>query len=233
MNPRRASGPVVSTERLIQRGCASPWVRPGTRSRSLPGESVPLTHVDLHGHLSPGVGGCQAAERPHGHRAEPEWDAGRCRTLCAGDVIVARLAVSRFCLQGTALQRNLLASFGSGSKFFFRISWSFINTLTFWPTSWFAVFYRVKVASFSHPIFFWLKCRISRSVPGLLLGSLTLSGLTSSAATEKSILVQMVATQGSHGNDTLTQLSCGQFHSSCSWCPPSRSCSRCTGTWGR
>lgn len=114
---------------------------------------------------------------------------------------MARLAASRFCLQGMALQNQPIWKIGS--KFYFRISWSFINTLTFWPTSWLAVFYRVKIASFSHPIFFWLKCRVSRSVPGLLLGSLILSGLTSSSATEKSILVQTVATQSSHGNDTL------------------------------
>ncbi|XP_059964796.1 taste receptor type 2 member 134-like [Mesoplodon densirostris] len=118
-------------------------------------------------------------------------------------MIVACLAVSWFCLQGLALQNNLLTSFGFGSKFYFKISWSFINTLTLWLTSWLAVFYCVKIASFSHPIFFWLKWRTSRSVLQLLLGSLILSGLTSSSATEKSILVQVVATQSSHGNDTL------------------------------
>ena len=117
---------------------------------------------------------------------------------------VACPAASRFRPQGMALQNNLLTSFGFGSRFYFRISWSFINTLTFWLTTWLAVFYCVKIASFSHPIFFWLKRRIPRSVSQLLLGSRILSGLTVvSSATDKSILVQMVATQGSHGNDTL------------------------------
>lgn len=68
----------LSTEQLIWRGRASPWVCPSTRSRSLPGEGAPLAHVEVHGHLSPGVGGCQAAERPHSHRAGMLDAAGRC-----------------------------------------------------------------------------------------------------------------------------------------------------------
>ncbi|KAB0396004.1 hypothetical protein E2I00_013412 [Balaenoptera physalus] len=117
---------------------------------------------------------------------------------------VARPAASRFRPQGMALQNNLLTSFGFGSRFYFRIPCSFINTLTFWLTTWLAVFYCVKIASFSHPIFFQLKRGIPRSASQLLLGSRILSGLTVvSSATEKSILAQMVATQGSHGNDTL------------------------------
>ena len=44
MNPRRASGPAVSTEWLIQRRCASPWVCPSPRSKvSL--EEVPPSPV--------------------------------------------------------------------------------------------------------------------------------------------------------------------------------------------
>ncbi|TEA25144.1 hypothetical protein DBR06_SOUSAS1010018, partial [Sousa chinensis] len=53
----------------------------------------------------------------------------------------------------------------------------FINSLTFWLTAWLATFYCVKISFFSHPIFFGLKLRISRSVPRLLLGSLILSAL--------------------------------------------------------
>ena len=62
----------------------------------------------------------------------------------------------------------------------------------------------MKISFFSHPIFFGLKWRISRSVPRLLLGSLILSGLVVIPLdTGNTILVQMVAAQSSHGNNTL------------------------------
>uniref|UniRef100_A0A8C9JDZ9 Taste receptor type 2 n=1 Tax=Panthera tigris altaica TaxID=74533 RepID=A0A8C9JDZ9_PANTA len=83
-----------------------------------------------------------------------EWV--RCRLLPASDMIVASLAASRFCLHG--------------------ILWSFFNTLSSWLTAWLAVFC-VKTSIFSHPVFSWLRWRISQSVPRLLLGSLLMAGL--------------------------------------------------------
>uniref|UniRef100_A0A7N5JMK1 Taste receptor type 2 n=1 Tax=Ailuropoda melanoleuca TaxID=9646 RepID=A0A7N5JMK1_AILME len=112
-----------------------------------------------------------------------EWV--RRRMLPAGDMIVASLAASRFCLHGVT-------------------PWNFINTLTSWLTAWLAIFYCVKIALFSHPVFFWLKWRISRSVPRLLLGSLVLAGLTViSSAIGTRIFMQMIASQSSQGNSTL------------------------------
>ncbi|XP_070472751.1 taste receptor type 2 member 143-like [Equus przewalskii] len=132
-----------------------------------------------------------------------EWM--RCCTLPAGDMIVACLAASRFCLHGMALLNNLLDSFNFRSIVsYFNIPWNFINTLTYWLTAWLAVFYCVKISSFSHPIFCWLKWRISRSVLRLLLGSLIISGVTViPAVTRDIILIQMIASQSSHGNCTL------------------------------
>ncbi|XP_058425687.1 taste receptor type 2 member 134-like [Diceros bicornis minor] len=134
-----------------------------------------------------------------------EWV--RCHTLPSGDMIVACLAASRFCLHGMALLNNFLGFFDFCFKaYYFNISWGFINAITFWLTALLAVFYFVKISSFSHPIFYWLKWRISRSVPRLLLGSLITSGVTIIAvATGNSILVQMSASQSSHGNSTLVE----------------------------
>ncbi|XP_058425676.1 taste receptor type 2 member 143-like [Diceros bicornis minor] len=128
-----------------------------------------------------------------------EWM--QCLTLPSGDMIVACLAASRFCLHGMAL----LASFNFCSiVYYFNTPWDLINTLTYWLTAWLAVFYCVKISSLSHPIFFWLKWRISRSVPKLLLGSLIISGVTViPVATGNLILQQMIASQSSHGNCTL------------------------------
>ncbi|KAF5914444.1 hypothetical protein HPG69_016395, partial [Diceros bicornis minor] len=66
----------------------------------------------------------------------------RCHTLPAGDMIVACLASSRFCLHGMALLNNLLVSINFSSiVYYFNIPWEFINILTYWLTAWLAVFY--------------------------------------------------------------------------------------------
>ncbi|EPY80752.1 taste receptor type 2 member 134-like protein [Camelus ferus] len=132
-----------------------------------------------------------------------EWV--RCRTLPTGDMIVACLAASRFCLHGMALLNNFLSSFGFYTETkYFSIPWQFINSLTFWLTAWLALFYCVKISFFSHRIFFWLKWRVSRSVPRLLLGSLVLSGLAAvSSVIRNMILTRRTETQSSQGNNTL------------------------------
>ncbi|XP_012979386.1 taste receptor type 2 member 1 [Mesocricetus auratus] len=47
----------------------------------------------------------------------------------------------------------------------------FINELSLWLATWLSVFYCAKIATISHPFFLWLKMRISRLVPWLILGS--------------------------------------------------------------
>ncbi|XP_021050807.1 taste receptor type 2 member 134 [Mus pahari] len=115
--------------------------------------------------------------------------------LPAGDMIMACLAASRFCLHGIAILNNFLAFAMLWTvKSYLTILWDFINTANFWFTTWLAIFYCVKISSFSHPIFFWIKWRISRSVPRLLLGSLIIGGLSAiSSATGNTIALQMAA----------------------------------------
>ncbi|NP_954609.1 taste receptor type 2 member 134 [Mus musculus] len=122
-----------------------------------------------------------------------EWV--RSQGLPAGDMIMACLAASRFCLHGIAVLNNFLASAMFWTiKNYFSILWDFTNTVNFWFTTWLAIFYCVKISSFSHPIFFWIKWRISRSVPRLLLGSLIIGGLSAiSSATGNTIALQMAA----------------------------------------
>ncbi|XP_069348973.1 taste receptor type 2 member 1 [Eulemur rufifrons] len=51
----------------------------------------------------------------------------------------------------------------------------FINESELWFATWLGVFYCAKIANISHPLFFWLKMRISKLVPWLILGSLLYS----------------------------------------------------------
>ncbi|XP_004608379.2 taste receptor type 2 member 62 [Sorex araneus] len=132
-----------------------------------------------------------------------EWARGR--SLPTGDIIVTCLAASRFCLHGMSVLNNLLFVFGFCPQVnAFNIPWDFANTLTFWFTGWLAFFYCVKISSFSHPVFLWLKWRISQSVPRLLLGSLVIAGVSvSSSIVGNSKLGPLIALQISSGNDTL------------------------------
>uniref|UniRef100_A0A8C0WEA3 Taste receptor type 2 n=1 Tax=Castor canadensis TaxID=51338 RepID=A0A8C0WEA3_CASCN len=117
----------------------------------------------------------------------------------ATDMIIACLALSRFCLHGSATLNNFLEFFGFCYQVnFFGIFWDFINTLILWLTTWLAMFYCVKISSFSYHVFFWLKWRISRLIPRLLLGSLIISGLSAIISASGNT----IAAHFSHGNCT-------------------------------
>ncbi|XP_027697087.1 taste receptor type 2 member 134-like [Vombatus ursinus] len=105
-----------------------------------------------------------------------EWV--QCWTLPLGDMILTGLGISRFFLQWAAGLSNFYRYFSSNNgSLYLGIFWNFTNVATFWFTTWLAVFYCVKISSFTHPIFFWLKWRISQFVPWLLLWSLLISNL--------------------------------------------------------
>ncbi|XP_028632206.1 taste receptor type 2 member 143 [Grammomys surdaster] len=136
-----------------------------------------------------------------------EWM--RNRALLAADMIVASLASSRFCLHGVTILTNLLASF----DFCYQanlvgIFWDFTNTLVFWLTALLGIFYCVKISSFSHPVLFWLKWRISQLVPRLLLVSLIIGGLSAViSATGNIVADQKTISQGLHENCTFGHMS--------------------------
>ncbi|XP_072506389.1 taste receptor type 2 member 134-like [Notamacropus eugenii] len=105
-----------------------------------------------------------------------EWV--RCWSLPPGDMILLSLGISRFFLQWATVLSNFYSYFLSTyRKVYILIFWHFTNMTTFWFTTWLAVFYCVKISSFTHPIFLWLKWRISQFVPWLLLLSLVISNL--------------------------------------------------------
>lgn len=96
-------------------------------------------------------------------------------------LLVCCLAVSRICLQVLLFYLNLvilpLFEFSSPAATF--TAFTYFNELTLWLATWLSVFYCAKIATFAHPLFSWLKLRISRLVPQLIVGSLLYTSLTS------------------------------------------------------
>ncbi|XP_043821356.1 taste receptor type 2 member 134-like [Dromiciops gliroides] len=106
-----------------------------------------------------------------------EWVT--CWKLPPGDMILASLGISRLFLHWAGILSNFHTYFSPiGRSIYLGIFWNFANMATFWITTWLAIFYCVKISSFTHPIFLWLKWRISRWVPCLLLCSPLISILT-------------------------------------------------------
>nr|XP_004670688.2 taste receptor type 2 member 1 [Jaculus jaculus] len=96
------------------------------------------------------------------------------RKIASLDLLLFCLAISRILLQlhifGCQLSFHLLVTpFLSAET---MVTLSFTNELSLWFATWLGVFYCAKIATVRHPLFLWLKTRISRLVPWLILGSL-------------------------------------------------------------
>ncbi|EDL82655.1 taste receptor, type 2, member 1 [Rattus norvegicus] len=89
------------------------------------------------------------------------------------DLLLFCLATSRIILQLCILFAQLcLFSLVRHTLFEDNITFVFIiNELSLWFATWLGVFYCAKIATIPHPLFLWLKMRISRLVPWLILGS--------------------------------------------------------------
>ncbi|NWY34524.1 T2R40 protein, partial [Pheucticus melanocephalus] len=93
------------------------------------------------------------------------------------DMIMISLSSSRFMLQSW----NILDFFTSifYETFFYQENvnltsktiFTFLNYSSLWFGAWLSVFYCIKVASFTQSFFIWLKLRIARLVPWMLLAS--------------------------------------------------------------
>ncbi|XP_059567254.1 taste receptor type 2 member 9-like [Myotis daubentonii] len=62
--------------------------------------------------------------------------------------------------------------------------WMFFSSVSLWFATCLSVFYCLKLIGFTHPCFLWLKFRISKLMPGLLLGSLLASVSTATLCIE-------------------------------------------------
>ncbi|XP_036614887.1 taste receptor type 2 member 16-like [Trichosurus vulpecula] len=130
-----------------------------------------------------------------------EWV--QCWSLPPRDMILASLGISRFFLQWAAVLSNFHTYFYPANRsFILDIIWNFTNMATFWFTTCIAFFYCVKISSFTHPIFLWLKWRISRFVRWLLLWSLLISTLICISFFLKTYLVFQLQVTGNYSEKT-------------------------------
>ncbi|XP_037374350.1 taste receptor type 2 member 3 [Talpa occidentalis] len=103
------------------------------------------------------------------------------KRISLSDFIIIILALSRIILLSILLFDSIL------TMFFYKVHqegrvmqiidilWTFTNHMSIWLVTCLNTFYCLKIASFSHPTFLWLKWRVSRLVAWMLLGALLLS----------------------------------------------------------
>ncbi|NXU18397.1 T2R40 protein, partial [Pardalotus punctatus] len=93
------------------------------------------------------------------------------------DMIMTSLSSCRIILQCWIILDLFLTIFCEPSYFDENFSvviktvYMFLNYSSLWFGAWLSVFYCIKVASFTHSFFIWLKQRIARLVPWMLLTS--------------------------------------------------------------
>ncbi|XP_004856531.1 taste receptor type 2 member 16 [Heterocephalus glaber] len=98
------------------------------------------------------------------------------KRLSPAEMILICLGICRFCQQWSSVLSNFCFYFKLNCVLWnTEIIWEFTNVLTFLFASLLAVFYCVKVSCITHPIFFWLRWRILRLVPWLLLSAVVIS----------------------------------------------------------
>ncbi|XP_006866138.1 PREDICTED: taste receptor type 2 member 8-like [Chrysochloris asiatica] len=105
------------------------------------------------------------------------------KKLSSIDYILTSLAFSRICLICIIVLNFNMNIFYPDSLIPDQASivndtfWTFSNHSSSWFGTCLSVFYLLKIANFSHPLFLWLKWRIDRVIVHLLLGCLAISFL--------------------------------------------------------
>ncbi|XP_074136082.1 taste receptor type 2 member 1 [Sminthopsis crassicaudata] len=99
------------------------------------------------------------------------------KRVIAYDFLLTSLGIFRIFLHGLIITCHLIFFFTlelyvSHEAFLFFF---FINEVNLWLATYLCVFYCIKIANIVCPFFLWLKRRISRLVPWLILGSLLFS----------------------------------------------------------
>ncbi|XP_004845322.1 taste receptor type 2 member 1-like [Heterocephalus glaber] len=107
------------------------------------------------------------------------------RQMAPLDLLISCLATSRICLQVLIFLVHLaLLSFIKQPEFpEYCTLFMFVSILCLWLSTWLGVFYCAKIANIPHPLFFWLKMRIFKLVPWLILGSILYASISTGIRT--------------------------------------------------
>ncbi|NP_001034943.1 bitter taste receptor Modo-T2R2 [Monodelphis domestica] len=97
------------------------------------------------------------------------------------ELLLLCLGMSRLGLQILLTFQGLISVFFAkfylhnvyGSLFLFI--WMFLNSCSLWFATCLGIFYCLKISDFTHPCFLWLKFRVFKLMPWMLLGSLLAS----------------------------------------------------------
>ncbi|NXU40038.1 T2R40 protein, partial [Drymodes brunneopygia] len=105
----------------------------------------------------------------------------RSKTWSPYDIIMISLSSSRFILQSWTTLDSFMSIFFETSYYrenlfiVSKVIFTFLNYSSLWFGGWLSVFYCIKVASSTQIFFIWMKQRIGRLVPWMLLTSLLCS----------------------------------------------------------
>ncbi|XP_068950506.1 taste receptor type 2 member 8-like [Petaurus breviceps papuanus] len=106
------------------------------------------------------------------------------KKLMCIELLLTCLGVSRLGLQILLTLQGIMSIFFASMYlksiygFLFLFIWMFLNSSSFWFATCLGIFYCLKISGFTHPYFLWLKFRVSKLVPWMLLGSLVISVIT-------------------------------------------------------
>ncbi|XP_008247641.3 taste receptor type 2 member 7 [Oryctolagus cuniculus] len=112
------------------------------------------------------------------------------RKIASIDLILTSLAISRFWLLCVILLDCFILVlypdvYATGKEMrIIDFFWTLTNHLNVWFAACLSIFYFLKIANFFHPLFLWMKWRIDRMIPGILLGCVALSVFISLPVTE-------------------------------------------------
>ncbi|KAM5251212.1 taste receptor type 2 member 7-like [Hipposideros larvatus] len=112
------------------------------------------------------------------------------RKIASVDLILTSLAISRIFLLCLIMYDSVLLMlypgvFISSQEFrIFDFFWTLTNHVSVWFATCLSIFYFLKIANFFHPLFLWMKWRIDKMIPRILLVCLVLSVVISLPITE-------------------------------------------------
>uniref|UniRef100_A0A4X2LD99 Taste receptor type 2 n=1 Tax=Vombatus ursinus TaxID=29139 RepID=A0A4X2LD99_VOMUR len=135
-------------------------------------------------------------------------DCVKSRRVTSIDFILTGLAISRIGTLFSLIAINLVGFFGLernsiGNLVYLEIIWSLSNHSSAWFGSCLSIFYFLKIATFSHPAFLWLKWRISKVVLRMLMGCWLISLFIIPAMAGRIAKIKIVSID--QGNQTVTQ----------------------------